>query len=760
MSIKTRLKISAAVLILIAMTIIATLLVMAREIEHATQEGLIADRIVKGAEELNVLARAFVSRREEESTEAQWWERRGSLMSLISRASMRGERQKLLLDRLMETNARLGSIFHLILSYRRLDSRTSGERKELYAESEERLAAQLLAKTQGMVYDGGLLVLASNQAVLAVQGRAFQIVLSLMVMLIGTVLLTFYQLYDIIVRSFEKLHEGARVISEGDFDRRVVLADPSEVAGLAAAFNAMGERLKVSYRSLGTSERRYKDLTEFLPQTIFETDRSGRLTFLNREALRAFGCSLEEVRGRVDFLQLIAEEDQTAIGDAIERSMKDPGPARVDAIARRKDGSRFPATVYFSPVVDDSGVVGVRGILIDMTEQKRVEQQLQQAQKMEAIGTLSGGIAHDFNNILAAIMGFTELAIEDVADRPEKRFLENVLKAAARGRDLVRQILTFSRRSEYPRKPMAVGPVMEETIKLLRASIPSTIDIRHAIAPESMTVCSDPTQIQQVLMNLAMNAAYAMRENGGLLEIDVSRAHPDERDEQKQPDAERRAYAKISVRDTGTGMSKATLERIFDPFFTTKGTGEGTGLGLSVVHGIVQDHGGTIEVESELGKGSVFHILLPLAEEKPDSHETPADESVRREYGKVLLVDDEPDIIEAEKTILERLGYAVVARASSADALTVFDSEPGRFDVVITDQTMPGMTGLALAKKIIEKRADVPVILCTGYSEVVSEEEIQKAGIRELVMKPVSRQEMRKILRRALKRGEGKKAPA
>jgi PAS domain S-box-containing protein len=761
MSIKTRLKISASVLILIAMTIIATLLLMAREIEHATQEGLIADRIVKGAEELNVLARAFVSHREEESTEAQWWERRSSLMSLISQASMRGERQKLLLDRLMETNAGLGSIFHLILSYRRLDSRTSGERKELYAESEERLAAQLLAKTQGMVYDGGLLVLASNQAVLAVQSRAFQVVLSLMVMLIGTVLLTFYQLYDIIVRSFEELHEGARVISEGDFDRRVVPAGPSEVAGLAAAFNAMGQRLKVSYRSLGTSERRYKDLTEFLPQTIFETDRSGRLTFLNREALRAFGCTLEEVRGQVDFLQLIAEEDQAAIRDAVERSMKDPGPARVDAIARRKDGSRFPATVYFSPVVDDSGVVGVRGILIDMTEQKRVEQQLQQARKMEAIGTLSGGIAHDFNNILAAIMGFTELAIEDVADRPEKRFLENVLKAAARGRDLVRQILTFSRRREYPRKPMAVGPVMEETIKLLRASIPSTIDIRHAIAPKNMTVCSDPTQIQQVLMNLAMNAAYAMRENGGLLQIDVSRAYPEQRDEQRQPDAaERRAYAKISVRDTGGGMSKATVERIFDPFFTTKETGEGTGLGLSVVHGIVQDHGGIIEVESEMGKGSVFHILLPLVEETPDSHETPEDESVRREYGKVLLVDDEPDIIEAEKTMLERLGYAVVARDSSLDALTVFDSEPDRFDVVITDQTMPGMTGLALAKKIMEKRADVPVILCTGYSEVVSEEEIQKAGIRELVMKPVSKREMRKILRRALKRGEEKEAPA
>ena len=236
-----------------------------------------------------------------------------------------------------------------------------------------------------------------------------------------------------------------------------------------------------------------------MPQTIFETDRSGRLTFVNREAVRAFGCTGEEVPGRIDFLQLISEDDKAAIRDAMDRSMKDRAATRVDGMAQRKDGSRFPASVYFSPVVDNGDVVGVRGILIDMTEQKRVEQQLQQAQKMEAIGTLSGGIAHDFNNILAAIMGFTELALDDVADRPEKRFLENVLKAAARGKDLVRQILTFSRRREYSHKPAAIGPVMEETIKLLRASIPSTIEIRHHIPPETLIVRSDPTQIQQVL---------------------------------------------------------------------------------------------------------------------------------------------------------------------------------------------------------------------------------------------------------------------
>jgi PAS domain S-box-containing protein len=760
MSIKTRLKISASVLIVLAMTMIGTLFLMAREIEEATEDGLIADRIVKGAGELNVLARAFVSRQEEESTEAQWWDRRNSLTLLISQASLRGEKQKLLLDRLTNTNAGLKPVFNLILVYRSLDSHASGQRKDLYTESEERLAAQLLAKTQGMVYDGGLLVQASNETILAVQHRAFQIVFSLMVILIGTVLLTFHDLYGIIVHSFEKLQDGARVIAKGDFDHRVALAGPSEITGLATTFNAMGEQLKVSYQSLETSKRRYQDLTEFLPQTIFETDRSGRLTFVNREAVRAFGCTGEEVLGRVDFLQLISEDDKTAIRDAMDRSMKDRCATRVDGAARRKDGSRFPASVYFSPVVDNADVVGVRGILIDMTEQKRVEQQLQQAQKMEAIGTLSGGIAHDFNNILSAIMGFSELALDDLADRPEKRFLENVLKAAVRGKDLVRQILTFSRRGEYFQKPAAVGPVMEETIKLLRASIPSTIEIRHNIPPETLIVRSDPTQIQQVLMNLAMNSAYAMRENGGLLQIDVSRVYPERRQDQTRPDVGCDVYVKISVRDNGAGMNKPTMERIFDPFFTTKGTGEGTGLGLSVVHGIVQDHGGFIEVESELGKGSAFHILLPLVEEPPRTPEEPADESVSLEHGRILLVDDEPDIVEAEKTMLERLGYAVVASVSSIEALKVFDADPQQFDIIITDQTMPDMTGMALAKKIIEKRRDVPVILCTGYSEVLSEEEIQKAGIRELVMKPVSKKEMYEILRRALKRMEQKRPPA
>ncbi len=756
MSIKTRLKISASVLIVLAMTMIATLVLMAREIEEATEDSLIADRIVKGAGELNVLARAFVSGQQEESTGAQWWDRLYSLASLFGQAPLGDEKQKLLLDRLTSTNAGLKPIFNLILSYRALGSSASGQRKEIYAESEERLAAQLLAKTQEMVYDGGLLVKASNDTIIAVERRAFQVVLSLLVMLIGTVLLTFYDLYSIIVRSFEKLQDGARVIAKGDFDHRVDLSAPSEVAALATTFNEMGEQLNVSYRSLETSRRRYQDLTEFLPQTIFETDRSGRLTFVNREAIRVFGCIGEEVVGRVDFLQLIGEDDREAIGDAMARSMEDRYVTRVEGTAQRRDGGRFPASVHISPVIDNGDVVGARGILIDMTEQKRVEQRLQQAQKMEAIGTLSGGIAHDFNNILAAIMGFTELALEDLADWPEKRFLENVLKAAVRGKDLVRQILTFSRMGEYSHKPADIGPVVEETIKLLRASIPSTIEIRHNVSPETLIVRSDPTQIQQVLMNLAMNAAYAMRQNGGLLQIDVSRDDPGHL---KPPGMGPGAYVRISVRDSGTGMSKATIERMFDPFFTTKGTGEGTGLGLSVVHGIVQDHAGFIEVESEVGKGSVFYIFLPLIEELPSTPQKPGDESPALEHGRILLVDDEPDIVEAEKAMLERLGYAVVGSVSSLDALKVFDKEPERFDIIITDQTMPEMTGMALAKKIIERRSDVPVILCTGYSDVLSDEEIRKTGIRELVMKPVSKKEMREILRRAMEPRE-EKGPA
>jgi PAS domain S-box-containing protein len=649
LSIKARLRVSFAVLTVLAVSIVVTLVVTARQIKSATEDTIIADRIVRAAGELNLLARS-VARQSEESTQAQWWDRYNSLTKLISQASLRGRKQKERVNRLAATGAGLGTLFNRILIYREGAAESSGPRGELYAESEERLTAQLLTKTQSMVYEGGLIVQETDKRILTMQSRAFQIVLSLVVMLIGNVLITFHHLYGATARSLETLEEGAERIAGGDLDSRVAVKGPSEIVRLATAFNDMAEKLRGSYRSLLASERRYKDLTEFLPQTTFETDRSARLTFMNMEGLRVFGCMKEDLSGSIDLTRLVAESDRVAVRQAMERSMRERRTTRIESTAERKDGGIFPACAYFAPVLEGEEIKGIRGILIDMTEQKRVEQQLQQSQKMEAIGTLSGGIAHDFNNILAAIIGFGELALDDVGDRPERHFLENILKAGSRGKNLVRQILAFSRRQEHPHEPIAIGPVMEETINLLRASIPTTIEIRHSFPSETLIVRSDPVKIQQVVMNLSMNAAYAMREKGGTLEIGMSVEYRDHEPAAFQtkgamaadarpvdhalgpgipasagraaapplpslpgkPDEAAEPYVRISVRDTGAGMSQSTIQRIFDPFFTTKQTGEGTGLGLSVVHGIVKDHGGAIEVDSELGKGSAFHIFLPL----------------------------------------------------------------------------------------------------------------------------------------------------
>jgi signal transduction histidine kinase/ActR/RegA family two-component response regulator len=383
-------------------------------------------------------------------------------------------------------------------------------------------------------------------------------------------------------------------------------------------------------------------------------------------------------------------------------------------------------------------------------EKQQLEMQLRQTQKMEAIGTLAGGIAHDFNNILGIISGYTELATLDAAEGSRsQKCLKEIFTAGQRARDLVQQILTFSRQGTHEPKPLQIGFAVKEVMKMLRATLPTTIEVKYTVPTKLPAVIADPTQIHQVVMNLCTNASHAMRQNGGRLEVILEEVMVDEVLAGLITDLMPGHYQRLRVRDTGHGMPPEIVERIFDPFFSTKEPGEGTGLGLSVVHGIVKKCGGGIEVTSVPGEGTTFDVYLPSLEEEEESS---IEEALPLPTGteKILLVDDEAAMVEMGRQMLESLGYKVTAETSSVEALEIFKSRPEAFDLVMTDMTMPKMTGAEFSGAVLKIRSDIPIILCTGYSERIHEDTAKAIGVREFVLKPVVLREIAQVIRRAL----------
>ncbi len=380
-------------------------------------------------------------------------------------------------------------------------------------------------------------------------------------------------------------------------------------------------------------------------------------------------------------------------------------------------------------------------------ERRRAELQLQQSQKLKAIGTLAGGIAHDFNNILAAILGYTEMAMMDVdTESPVHRRLGNVIKGCERARDLVQQILTFSRQNEAEMRPLAPLPILKEIAKLLRSGLPSTIAIESRLPSQLPMILADPTHLHQVVMNLCTNAHQAMVETGGRLILYADVVSLEDREESMNAELLPGNYLKMTVADTGVGMAPEILERVFDPYFTTLPKGDGAGLGLSVVHGIVHRHGGSIHIESAPGQGTTVTVLLPVVEtEKPEP--APAG-PIPEGRAHILFVDDEQSLALIGSQLLERLGYTVTTRTSSVEALEAFQADPEKFDLLITDQTMPNLTGVQLARQVLELRPDLPVILCTGFSETVGPEQAMSVGIRDLLFKPIALRDLAEAIRR------------
>ncbi len=515
--------------------------------------------------------------------------------------------------------------------------------------------------------------------------------------------------------------------------------------------------------ALRENERKYRELVQNANSIILRLDTKGNITFFNEFAQNYFGYSEEEILGKNMVGTIVPNMNSSVNKSAVIIEDIVRHPERYVSNENEnmcKNGERVWVSWTNKAITNEEGIVTeILCIGSDISERKRSEGEkeklqakLQQAQKMEAIGTLAGGIAHDFNNILSSIYGYSELASLNIPEKAkENLYLAEVLTAARRAKGLVRQILAFSRQSEAKKIPVQIDLIVKEVLQLLRATLPTTIEIRQniKISPGLDTVLADPTQIHQILMNLSTNAYHAMRERGGILEVSLTNISLDSNFTAQYPDLEPGNYLRLTVSDTGCGMLPAVMEKIFDPYFTTKEKDQGTGLGLAVVHGIVTSLDGVITVYSEPRNGTTFHVYLPVSK-KMATVENSIKKSIPGGHERILFVDDEPALVDLGKQLLERLGYRVTTRTSSIEAFELFKARPDKFDLLLTDMTMPHMTGEKLAQEFMKIRPNIPVILCTGYSEWITEEKAKKVGIRLFAMKPLVMRELADAIRKVL----------
>lgn len=739
----------------------------------------VINSITKAVSEINILTNDYVFD-QSEMTVKQWFMRYGSLTKLIESIEIDGKEESVLEAELRNQHEMVKSVFSQLMNenvgFARLQS-ASSKADDL----KERIVEKLLLTTQSMV---GTATKFSNKMIqnLISINRRFNFILTGISVMVLSLLFTISLFFEnSVLKPMVDLRNAARSVGEGNLDFKIGMAANNEIGELSASFDQMTEKLKtitVSRDELENEVKNRKQTESTLRESmelfkavfeqtggycmILQPTEDGIPTILDasNSACKAHGYTREEMLGR-PVSDLDDEEGKRSCRERTKFILSG-NTLNIENKHVRKDGSVFPVSVFANivrfenkPPVILTAEFDISGRRLIESEKVILESKLQQARKMESIGTLAGGIAHDFNNILSAILGYAELAMSNVE---RGTILEDDLReifiAGNRAKELVSQILMFARQSSEDLKPIQANLIVHEVLKFIRSSIPTTIQIEEEIKSDSL-ILGSATQLHQIFMNVMTNAAHAMDSEGGILKVIVEDVHVGEDLLPQLQGLKSGDYLKVLISDTGLGIPSNIIDSIFEPYFTTKKSGEGTGMGLAVVHGIVESYNGKITVDSLEGQGTTFRIYLPLTKKrKQDDFSEPLE--LRGGSERILFVDDEVAIAKMGGLILGKLGYCVTTETESVKALELFKSKPFDFDLIISDVTMPNMSGDKLAKKILEIRADIPIILCTGYSRKISNESPTLIGVKAIANKPITKSDLSKLVHKVLLENKSK----
>ena len=733
----------------------------------------ITSAISKGVFELNLLTNYFLKHPLDRAL-GQWNQRYNSLVKIIddNKSLFQGE---LSYFKEMEQNLNdLKTAFYRL--GKEINSGQKGTQLQGHDSKLLLYEAKFSTLSHNIIFSAQALEALIQSQLKASQDHAMRMIFFLFLSFSGLILLFSGIILYGILKPVLLLTKGVEAIGKGDFDHKIKVSKQDEIGFLAKTVNEMSRRLSEITVHRSRLEQEIAERTQ-VERKIIESEELFRAVFeqaggycmilqptdngiptifdANQAACKTHGYTKAEMIGR-PVADLDDEEGKRLCIERTQRIMTGK-PFTVENIHVRKDGSTFPVAVYANMVRFKDKPPLIVTTEFDISDRKKaeaekksLEKRLQQAQKMESIGNLAGGIAHDFNNLLYPIIGFAEMFMEDFPPgSPEHDSAQEIFAAGKRGGELVKQILAFSRQTDHELQQVRIQKILEEVLKLTRSSIPSDIEIHQDIQQNCGPMMADPTQLHQIAMNLITNAYHAVEQTSGKISVQLKEIMLDAgeiNDSALQPGT----YAMLSVSDTGTGISPDVINNIFEPYFTTKAQGKGTGLGLAVAYGIVKEHMGDIKVISEEGKGTTFNVYLPLMKTSNKIVDSEQVSLLQTGTERLLLVDDEESVMRLEKQMLQRLGYQVDAYSSSIEALEAFKAHPDDYDLVVSDMAMPKMTGDKLAGEILSIRSNIPIIICTGFSERINREQAEAIGVNGFLMKPIVKSEMAHMVRKIL----------